>query len=67
MNHWSAFDNFEWNLGLSYRFGLVGVNRYTKERRMTEAGTFYAEICKENKVDTEKKILPPDEVMEPKK
>ena len=49
--HWSTFDNFEWNLGPTYRFGLVRVNTYTKERQMTEAGTFYAQITKENKID----------------
>lgn len=48
--HWSTFDNFEWHLGPSYRFGLVNVNLYTKERTMTEAGRFYAQVCQERGV-----------------
>lgn len=48
--HWSTFDNFEWNLGPTYRFGLVEVDLHTKERRMTKAGEFYAEICRTGKV-----------------
>lgn len=49
--HWSTWDNFEWNLGPTYRFGLVRVNNYTKERTMTEAGEFYARIVRENSVE----------------
>ncbi len=49
--HWSTWDNFEWNLGPSYRFGLVHVNLYTKDRSMTEAGRFYAKITEENAVE----------------
>ncbi|MBK7871498.1 MAG: family 1 glycosylhydrolase [Saprospiraceae bacterium] len=49
--HWSTWDNFEWNLGPSYRFGLVHVNNFTKDRTMTEAGRFYANITQENAVD----------------
>lgn len=44
--HWSTFDNFEWNLGLSYRFGLVAVDPVTKDRTMTAAGEFYAELTR---------------------
>lgn len=42
--HWSTFDNFEWSLGPSYRFGLVAVDPDTKDRKMTPAGEFYAEL-----------------------
>lgn len=44
--HWSTFDNFEWHLGPSYRFGLVAVHPESKERTMTAAGEFYAELTK---------------------
>lgn len=44
--HWSTFDNFEWHLGPTYRFGLVAVDPETKERMMTPAGEFYAEITR---------------------
>ncbi len=49
--HWSTWDNFEWNLGPTYRFGLVHVNNFTKNRTMTEAGLFYAKITSENAVE----------------
>lgn len=49
--HWSTWDNFEWNLGPSYRFGLVHVNLFTKDRSMTEAGRFFARVTQENAVD----------------
>lgn len=42
--HWSTWDNFEWHLGPTYRFGLVRVNLETMEREMTPAGEFYAEL-----------------------
>ncbi len=49
--HWSTWDNFEWRLGPTYRFGLVRVNLHTKERTMTSAGLFYAQVCQDNAVD----------------
>lgn len=49
--HWSTWDNFEWNLGPTYRFGLVRIDWETKERQMTEAGLYYARICQNNKVE----------------
>lgn len=42
--HWSTMDNHEWNLGLSYRFGLVRVNFETGDRRMTAAGEYYHQL-----------------------
>ena len=46
--HWSTWDNFEWHLGPTYRFGLVRVNFDTMERTMTEAGLFYEKIVRQN-------------------
>lgn len=48
--HWSPWDNFEWHLGPTYRFGLVRVNLETKERTATPAADFYASVCSENAV-----------------
>lgn len=48
--NWSTFDNFEWHLGPSYRFGLVRVNLYTKERKMTRAGEFYRQVTQHNRI-----------------
>lgn len=49
--HWSTWDNFEWHLGPTYRFGLVRVDFDTMERSMTEAGLFYEKIARENGLD----------------
>ncbi len=49
--HWSTWDNFEWHLGPTYRFGLVRVNFDTMERSMTEAGLFYEKIAQQNSLD----------------
>lgn len=49
--HWSTWDNFEWHLGPTYRFGLVRVNFDTMDRTMTEAGSFYSKIATENGLD----------------
>lgn len=45
--HWSTWDNFEWHLGPSYRFGLVRVNFNTMERTLTEAGRFYERVVRD--------------------
>ena len=49
--HWSTWDNFEWHLGPTYRFGLVRVDFKTMERSMTEAGLFYEKIVRDNAVE----------------
>ena len=46
--HWSAWDNFEWNLGPTYRFGLVHVDFDTMERSSTDAATYFSAIVKNN-------------------
>ena len=46
--HWSTWDNFEWNLGPTYRFGLVRVNLETMDRSMTDAGLFYEKVAQQN-------------------
>ncbi|RMF00491.1 MAG: glycosyl hydrolase family protein, partial [Bacteroidetes bacterium] len=42
---WSTFDNMEWNLGNTYRFGLVTIDWETMERHNTAAADFYAQVC----------------------
>jgi len=48
--HWSTFDNFEWNIGPTYRFGLVKVDfeNETFDRTMKPCGTFYSEVVRNN-------------------
>lgn len=49
--HWSTFDNFEWNLGPTYRFGLLKVDLETKNRLYTEGARFYEKVTKANAVE----------------
>lgn len=47
----STFDNFEWHLGKSYRFGLIHIDWDSMERRSTTAADFYETVCKNNELD----------------
>ena len=49
--HWSTFDNFEWNIGPTYRFGLAAVDLDTRDRTITSAGKFYSDICSKNSIE----------------
>ena len=49
--HWSTFDNFEWDLGPTYKFGLMRVDPETKDRLDTEGARFYEKVTKENAID----------------
>jgi len=42
--HWSPWDNFEWNLGPSYRFGLYETDPKTHERVQRGSARLYARI-----------------------
>ncbi len=46
--HWSIYDNFEWDLGPTYQFGLMRIDPITKDRLDTEAARFYEKMTKEN-------------------
>jgi beta-glucosidase len=41
-------DNFEWAQGYSMRFGLIGVDRQTQERRIKPSGWLLARIAEDN-------------------
>ena len=49
--HWSTFDNFEWNLGPTYCFGLMRTDLVTKDRIDTSAARFYEKITSSNCID----------------
>ncbi|MDQ6898944.1 MAG: glycoside hydrolase family 1 protein [Candidatus Dormibacteraeota bacterium] len=46
--HWTAIDNFEWARGYSMRFGLIGVELDTQERRVKPSAELYARIARAN-------------------
>ncbi len=43
---WTLDDNFEWDMGYDMCFGVYSVNLETKERKIKEGATKYAEIMK---------------------
>lgn len=49
--HWSTFDNFEWDLGPTYQFGLLKVDPISKDRIDTEAARFYEQVAKTHSVE----------------
>jgi beta-glucosidase len=48
--YWSLLDNFEWDKGFWPRFGLIGINYETMERKVRKSALVYAEICKNNEL-----------------
>ncbi len=43
--HWSTWDNFEWNLGPSQRFGLYACDSQTKERSKRPSADVYSSLA----------------------
>jgi len=43
---WSLFDNYEWSLGYSKRFGIVHVDYSTQQRTIKSSGRYYAEVIR---------------------
>ncbi|MCK7487034.1 MAG: GH1 family beta-glucosidase [Bacillus subtilis] len=44
---WSLFDNFEWGLGYSKRFGIVRVDYETQTRTIKQSGRFYQRLIRD--------------------
>ncbi len=44
--HWSLLDNFEWSEGFWPKFGLVGIDPDTKERKIKNSGYYYRDLIK---------------------
>jgi len=45
---WSLFDNYEWSLGYTKRFGIVHVNYETQERTPKTSATYYCRVIGTN-------------------
>jgi beta-glucosidase len=45
---WSLFDNYEWSLGYSKRFGIVHVNYATQERTPKASARYYSRVIASN-------------------
>lgn len=50
---WSAWDNFEWHLGPTYRFGLYECDLETKARRKRKSAGVYAKLAHGKEIFTE--------------
>jgi beta-glucosidase len=48
--YWSAFDNFEWNLGYAPTFGIIGVDRQTQRRSVKPSARWLGEIARANRL-----------------
>lgn len=48
--HWSLIDNFEWDLRINPRFGLIEVDYNTMKRKIRPSAYFYAKIIKQNAI-----------------
>ncbi len=48
--HWSTWDNFEWNLGPSYRFGLYACDPITKDRIKRPSADVYSSLAYSKKL-----------------
>lgn len=49
---WSLLDNFEWTYGYGKRFGLIYVDYPTQQRIIKQSGRWYAEVTRENGVES---------------
>ena len=45
---WSFLDNFEWNFGYRYRFGLVHVDYATQKRTLKDSARWYGNVIRTN-------------------
>jgi beta-glucosidase len=51
--YWSTWDNFEWSLGPTYRFGLYGCDLKSKERYRKPSADLYSQVAFTRQLDTE--------------
>ena len=51
--YWTLVDNYEWVEGWTTRFGLIGLNPATQERRPRRSAELYAAIARSNTITEE--------------
>jgi len=49
--HWSLFDNFEWSLGLSMRFGLLRTDFGTQARQWKKSALWFQDLVRSNRME----------------
>jgi beta-glucosidase len=49
--HWSLTDNFEWNWGLSMRFGLLRTDFATQARQWKKSAFWYRDLIRANRLE----------------
>jgi len=54
--HWSLMDNFEWNLGLSMRFGLLRTDFATQERSWKKSALWFRRLVEQNWLDSNRGV-----------
>lgn len=53
--HWTAVDNYEWRYGFGdERFGLIGFDPATRERRVKASGRWLAEVIERGRIDPDR-------------
>jgi beta-glucosidase len=48
--YWSLIDNFEWDKGFDPRFGLIGIDYATYQRKVKESARKFAKVCSEGRI-----------------
>jgi beta-glucosidase len=51
--YWSLLDNFEWEFGLTPKFGIIEVDYETKQRKIRRSGMLYGEISEKGEITKE--------------
>ena len=49
--HWSAWDNFEWSLGPTYKFGLYECDLETKERKKKGSADIFSTLAYQKEIE----------------
>jgi beta-glucosidase len=53
--HWSAWDNFEWTLGPTYKFGLYECDPKTMERKRKQSADIFSRLAYKREIIVEQK------------